>query len=239
MKVLGVKQFHQKTFKLLKLKNSKFKGVLGSVPRFFTAVVYGYSGNGKTEFNIMLAKELSNYGKVLWLSYEQRHGYDLQTATKRNNMAAESGRFLVADPIENLDEGHTLLEDLDIYLSKRNSPDYVFFDSIDYTGFTWDDYVYLKNKYFAKKGFIFISHSDKSGRLKRALSERIVFDGGMGIFVKDFIAFPEKNRFGGFEPYVVFEEKARERNPLFFAKQLEAKSPAKSKKVKEKKNPEN
>lgn len=218
MKVLGVKQFHQKTFKLLPLKNSPLKGILGNVPKYFTAVVYGYSGNGKTEFNIMLAKELSQHGKVLWLSYEQRHGYDLQKATKRNDMQDESGRFLVADPLEGLEEGVSLLEDLDNYLSRRGNADYIVFDSIDYTGFKWEDYEYLKNKYFDKKGFIFIAHSTRTGQLRRSISERIMFDGGLGIHVKDFIAYPEKNRFGGFEPFVVFEERARERNPLYFAK---------------------
>lgn len=218
MKVLGVKQFHQKTFKLLNLKKSKFKAILGHVPKYFTVVVYGFSGNGKTEFTIMLAKELSNHGKVLWLSYEQRHGYDLQMATKRNDMHKESGKFLVSDPLENLPKGMSLLEDLDNYLDRRGSADYVVIDSLDYTGFNWDDYEYLKTKYFDKKGFVFISHSAKNGKLKKAISERIVFDGGMGIFVKDFIAFPEKNRYGGFEPMVVFEDRAREQNPLFFTK---------------------
>lgn len=218
MKVLGVKQFHQKTFKLLNLKKSKFKDILGKVPKYFTAVIYGFSGNGKTEFTIMLVKELSNHGKVLWLSYEQRHGFDLQTATKRNDMNDASGKFLISDPLEDLPTGVSLLEDLDTYLQKRGSADYVVIDSLDYTGFNWDDYEYLRNKYFDKKGFIFIAHSNKAGVLKKRISEQILFDGGMGILVKDFIAYPEKNRFGGFEPYVVYEARARERNPLFFEK---------------------
>lgn len=218
MKVLGVKQFHQKTFKLLALKASKFAGILGKVPKYFTAVIYGFSGNGKTEFSITLAKELSKFGKVLWLSYEQRHGFDLQTATKRNEMQENSGKFLVADPLENLSEGTSLLEDLDTYLSGRGSADYIFIDSLDYTGFNMKDYKYLKNKYFGKKGFIFIAHSTYNGIPNKAVTRDIIFDGGMGLFVKDFIAFPTKNRFGGFDPYIVFEEQAKERNPLFFAK---------------------
>lgn len=225
MKVLGTKQFHQKTFKLLDLNGSKFKGLLGDVPRFFTAVIYGFSGNGKTEGCIQLARELSKHGKVLWLSYEQRHGYDLQKATKRNKMDDRSGNFLIADPLDKRDSGVGLLEDLDNYLKKRNSADYIFFDSIDYTGFTWDDYCFLKNKYAEKKGLIFISHSTKTGQLRKRISEQIVFDGGMGLFVKDFIIHPEKNRYGGFNSYVVYEEQARLRNPLFFQKQM--KEPAK------------
>lgn len=167
---------------------------------------------------MMLSKELAQHGKVLWLSYEQRHGYDLQTATMRNNMCDESGRFLVSDPLEDLEAGVSLFEDLDQYLEKRGSADYIIFDSIDYTGFNWKEYQDLKNKYFDRKGFIFIAHSTKNGVLKKSISRDILFDGGMGILVKDFIAYPEKNRFGGFAPFVVFEEQARERNPLFFAK---------------------
>jgi len=219
MKVLGVKQFHQKKFKLLNLKKSKFKNILGNVPKYFTTVVYGFSGNGKTEFTIMLAKELSKHGKVLWLSYEQRHGYDLQMATKRNQMHDSSGSFLVSDPLADLQEDTTLLEDLDHYLSRRGSADYVVIDSLDYTGFTLNDYKYLKNKYFGKKGFTFLAHSSKNGRLNKAISRDIVFDGGMGILVKDFIAYPEKNRYGGMDPFIVFENEARKRNPAFFAKQ--------------------
>jgi len=218
MKVLGIKQFHQKTFKFLNLSKSKFKGVLGKVPKYFICVVYGYSGNGKTEFVIMLVKELSKYGKVLWLSYEQRHGSDLQMATMRNGMEQETGKFLVSDPLADLPTNVSLLEDLDNYLERRGAADYVVIDSLDYTGFNWEDYEYLKNKYFDRKGIIFISHSTKNGTLKKRISERIIFDGGMGIFVKDFIAYPEKNRYGGFEPFVVFEAQARERNPLFFNK---------------------
>jgi len=227
MKTLGIKQFHQKQFKLLDLSKSKFKGVLGDVPRHFICVIYGYSGNGKTESCMQLAKELASFGKVAWLSYEQRHGYDLQQATKRNNMEECSGNFLVIDPVHSLKAGVSFLEDLDNYLKKRNSPEYIFFDSLDYTGFKIDDYLHLKNKYEGKKTFIFISHSDKSGRLKKTISEQILFDGGMGLWVKDFIMRPVKNRFGGFEPYIVYEKGARERDPLFFAKQVKEKKSSK------------
>ena len=136
----------------------------------------------------------------------------------RNGMEQETGKFLVSDPLADLPTNVSLLEDLDNYLERRGAADYVVIDSLDYTGFNWEDYEYLKNKYFDRKGIIFISHSTKNGTLKKRISERIIFDGGMGIFVKDFIAYPEKNRYGGFEPFVVFEAQARERNPLFFNK---------------------
>jgi hypothetical protein len=230
MKVLGVKQFHQMRFKFLPLGKSPFAATMGKIPFNFIAVVYGFSGNGKTEFCMQLAKELCKFGKVGWLSYEQRHGSDLQEATRRNNMDEVSGNFYPIDPISNIPDGVGLLEDLDNYLKKRNAPDFIFIDSLDYTGFSFEDYVYLKNKYGGRKAFIFISHSSKSGALKKAVSERIVFDGGLGIFVSKYIATPDKNRYGGFEPFVVWEERARLLNPLHFAKQVKEKKPKKEKK---------
>src|SRR5690606_28426461 len=102
-----------------------------------------------------------------------RHGYDLQQATMRNKMEECSGNFLVIDPVHSLKQGVSFLEDLDNYLKKRNSPEYIFVDSLDYTGFKKDDYLHLKNKYDGKKTFIFIAHAEKSGRLKRAISEDV------------------------------------------------------------------
>lgn len=226
MKVLGVKQFHQMRFKFLDLSKSKFEGLLGRVPKNFILVVKGYSGNGKTEFCVQLAKELCKYGTVAWVSYEQRHGADLQEATKRNNIEEVTGRFFPIDPISGVEAGVSLLEDLDKYLDKRNSPDFIFLDSVDYTGFTWEDYVFLRNKYGRKKAFIFIAHSTKSGILKKRISEQIAFDGGMIFWVSNYIAIPEKNRFGGMEDYMVWEQRARELNPLYFAKRVKTKTPS-------------
>jgi len=235
MKVLGVKQFHQMRFQFLPIKEP-WAGTLGKVPHNFIAVVYGFSGNGKTEFVVQWAKMLANLGKkVGWLSYEQRHGSDFQMATKRNKMEEVSGNFYPIDPIASIPDGVTLIEDLDKYLRKRNSPDVIVIDSIDYTGFDWNDYVMLKNRYGTRKIFIFIAHSTKAGGIKKAISERIIFDGGMGIFVSHYIAHPNKNRYGGFDPFVVWEEMARAKNPVFFAAQVQAepKPNRKGKKTKE------
>lgn len=216
MKAIGIKQFHQKTFRLMDLEGSPFQATLGNVPKHFTCVIGGFSGNGKTEFCIRLAKELCRHGRVAWLSYEQRHGFDLQTATKRNNMDEQSGSFVPIDPIANLPDGVSFLQDLDNYIGKRNSPDYIFVDSVDYTGWKKEDYLFLKEKYEGRKSFIFICHTDKAGNPRKSVAADIIFDGGMFILVQKYIATPQKNRFGGFEPFVIWEAKAREMNPLFF-----------------------
>jgi hypothetical protein len=216
MKALGVVQYEQKKFKLLNLDGSPFKEVFGNIEKHFICVIGGFSGNGKTEMSLQFAKTLCKHGKVAWVSYEQRHGYDLQTAIIRNNMREVSGSFIPIDPIANKPKGVSYLEDLDNYLSKRNSPDYIFIDSLDYTGWRWDDYIYLKEKFAGKKTLIFLCHTDKAGNCRKTISTDIYFDGGLFILVQKYIATPIKNRYGGFEPYVIWEKKARELNPLFF-----------------------
>lgn len=216
MKALGIKQFHQKKFKFLPIKNPQWKKTLGDLPFSFVLVIGGFSGGGKTEACMQLADELCEHGKVGWFSYEQRHGADLQRATIRNKMERHSGNFIPIDPLANLPNGVSLLEDLDKYLSKRGSPDFIFIDSVDYTGWKTEDYKYLWKKYYGKKAFIFICHTDKSGNPRKTIATDIVFDGGVFFFVKKYILFPEKNRFGGFEPLVIYEEQARKWHPLFF-----------------------
>lgn len=216
MKALGIVQFHQKKFKFIPLKSEKWKAILGDLPYSFVLVIGGFSGNGKTEACIQLADELCSHGKVGWFSYEQRHGADLQRATIRNKMERHSGSFIPIDPLSNLPEGVSLLEDLDKYLSKRNSPDFIFIDSVDYTRWTKADYDYLWKKYYGKKSFIFICHTDKSGNPRKTVSTDIIFDGGVFLWAKKYILFPEKNRYGGFEPMVIYEKEARKWHPLFF-----------------------
>ena len=231
MKTLGVVQFQQKRFKLLEQPEGQFKRTLGDIPAHFQMIIYGNSGNGKTEFCIQLAKYLTKYGKVQWLSYEQGHGYDLQKAINRNKMEEVSGDFLVSDPIADLPHNVTFLEDLDKHLSKRNSPEFIFIDSLDSTGFNWDDYDHLKRKFGKKKAFIFISHATGKKPMKR-IGEQIMYDGGIGIYVKDFIARVEKNRFGGFDDYIIYEKMARERDPLYFKLKLKEGGESEPKKAK-------
>ncbi|MDM8176865.1 hypothetical protein QT327_21360 [Olivibacter sp. 47] len=225
MKALGIVQFHQKKFELLDLGKTPYRTHLGNIPKSFTCVVGGFSGNGKTEYCVRLAKFLCGFGKVGWFSFEQRHGFDLQLATRRNKMEEQNGLFIPIDPISNLPQGKTYLEDICEYLDKRNSPLSVFIDSIDYTGWKKEDYLFLKERYDGKKILIFICHTDQAGNPRKTIAKDIIFDGGMFILVSKYIATPIKNRFGGFDPYVIWEEKARELNPAFFAKEF--KKPAK------------
>lgn len=217
MKTLGTKQYQQKTFKYLDAPD-EWRGLLGKILRYFICIIYGKSGNGKTEFCVRFAKMLTNFGTVAWISYEQGHGGDLQMAINRNKMEEVSGKIIWADPNEKRKPGTTYLQELCEWLDKRNSPDFIFVDSLKYTKWTFDDYIYLKLRYGHKKSFIFIDHAKTPKEPARQVGIDIEFDGHLGLSVDKYIVHVNKSRFSSFEPYIVWEQRARELNPSFFLK---------------------
>lgn len=217
MKTLGTKQYQQKTFKYLDVPE-EWKKTVGSLLRHFICIIYGKSGNGKTEFCVRFAKMLTEFGLVAWVSYEQGHGGDLQMAINRNKMEEVSGKIIWADPNEKRKAGMSYLDELCEWLDKRNSPDFIFIDSLKYTKWTFDDYIYLKLRYGHKKAFIFIDHAKSPKEPARQTGIDIEFDGHLGLSVDRYICYVNKSRLGGFEPYVIYEARARELNPAFFLK---------------------
>jgi hypothetical protein len=129
-------------------------------------------------------------------------------------MQEVSGRFYISDPLQDLKPGTSLLEDLTAYLKRRGSPDFVFVDSADYTGFRKKDYLFLKET-FTKKAFVWIGHGKGNGH-RNLIGEDIEFDGHIGIRVDKYIGHVVKNRFSAFEPYIVYPERAKLLNPKFF-----------------------
>lgn len=234
MKVLGLDQFESKKFDLMKTDGSPFIGVMGKIPLFFICVVLGYSGNGKTEFVMQWVAELLSLNikmRCAWISFEQRHSYDLQAATKRNNIRRFNKRFLPVDPLyrpkkrknkkgeveQPKETEKSPFEQILDYMRKRNSPEIVVFDSIDYMGISWDEYKMLKEHFEGRKIIIFIGQSTKTGIPRKKITEDVLFDGGMGIFVSKYIAYAmEKHRYGGTGHFVVWEERAKQLNPTFF-----------------------
>ena len=240
MKTLGTEQLLAMKFERLPLSERFFK-TLGRLPQCFMIIVYGDSGEGKTEFCVQLAKELTKFGKVKWMGYETAHDADIQDAAGRNDFKGlpiswvdpweikERKKKPVLDFPRCKDENiNRLFEDFVCEILGKKSARYWFIDSIDGSKFTEEMIMWLRPKIRKTKGLICIAHA-KGRAPKKEVSKAVEFYGHIGIYVKSYIAYVEKNRFGGFEPYVVYEKKARELNPLFFG--LGGKdAPAKAKK---------
>jgi len=227
MKTLGGDQLLKMKFERLPVSD-KWYPILGRIAAVFMACVYGESGEGKTEFCALLAAELANFGAVAWIGYETGHAADIQDVVVRNNL----NKFPISysDPWQKLTPCtadfpqskekavNALFGDLVNRMMKKKSPKYWFIDSADATRFTEEQIIWLRAKFGTKKGIIFIAHA--KGRVpEKAVSKKIEFYGHIGIYVKSYIAYPEKNRFSGRKPFIIWEEEARLRNPLFFEKQ--------------------
>ena len=213
MKSINVFQLEQKTYDTVELTDD-FKPTFGNIPKNTHMVIFGDSGNGKTEFVMRFVKCLCMLGiDVDWISYEQGHGMDLQQACVRNKMIEVKQHFQISDP-DSKEDNVSYFEDLEEKVRKRGSCDVFVIDSLQYTRFTFEDYKKLKRLY-KKKSFIWISHKD--GRLPAGpVAKAVAYDGAITILVKNFIAHVLKNRFGGWAAYIIWEQRARLLDAKFF-----------------------
>lgn len=167
----------------------------GEVERNFRMLVYGDSGNGKTEFVVQLAKYLAGFGKVYYNSFEQGVSKSLQDAFIRNNMMEVSGKLVIGDK-DNFD-------DLVKKMGSRNSPKFCIIDSLDYMELSADQYKLLVEK-FPHKSFVIICWSaGKKPKLQAAKDIEYMVD--VKVRVHEYKAFP-RSRFGGNIPFVIWKE---------------------------------
>ena len=159
--------------------------------------VSGNSGNGKTSFLLQLAKELTKYGRVLYNSLEEGDSLTMQNAWGLHGLQ-ECGR-----KIQLIKE---LPAELEIRLSKRQSPDFIFIDSWQYMNINFNDYIRLKEK-FSKKLFIINQQMD-GNKIMGKTGARVNYDADLKIWIEGFKAFSKGRYFGeNFEDGLVIWEK--------------------------------
>ncbi len=61
-----------------------------------TWLIHGQSGSGKSSFVMQLARKLTEYGTVLFMSYEEGVGQSFQKRIARFKMNEVQGRFRIA-----------------------------------------------------------------------------------------------------------------------------------------------
>lgn len=162
-------------------------------------MMWAESGNGKTDFSIQLAKELTKYGRVAYNTLEEGARMTFQLAIERNNMLETHRRIVILN--------REPIEELKARLRKQKSPDIIFIDSLQYTGLTKKQYIKLKEE-FSKKLFIFISHADGK-KPEGATAKFVRYDADVKIYIEGYKAF-FKSRYGGGEPFTIWNEGARE-----------------------------
>ncbi len=160
--------------------------------------VWGGSGSGKSTFLMMLAKEFARSRQVAYnLLEEEPDDSDYIERTELCQMNEVSLNFLTVS---------YSLSQLDIYLSKRNSPDIVFVDSLPHFMTKWEDYLAFKKKWATKKTIIFSGHAE--GKNPRTDFEKsVMYNAKMKIYVSGYLAICKGRTIGpnGGE-YVIWQE---------------------------------
>jgi KaiC/GvpD/RAD55 family RecA-like ATPase len=198
-KVLGVKQLLSKNYVLVEGLSTEMRATIGDIEDAFVAIIYGHSGSGKTNFTVMLTKELSHLGVVLYNSHEEGHSKTVQTLAHRHKLQEYDKKFRFLDN-EGFDELFTRLK-------KKHSPKIIVIDSIQYANWTIEQYKQMKET-FKRKIFIFISHADGK-EPKGAVAKAIKYDAPIKIRVEHKVAF-SISRYGGNKPYIIDEQLARQ-----------------------------
>lgn len=193
MRAIGVREFLERKFVTYEFEG-EWQASFGKPERNFSMLVYGASGNGKTDFCVKLAKYCAGFGKVYYNSFEEGVSKTLQTALIRNNMQEVAGKIMFGD--------RETFKEMMARLAKRNSPKFVFIDSRDYMELTHWQYKKMRDA-FPKKSFVIICWS-KNDKPYGEHAKKILYMADIKVKVHQFKAYP-RCRFGGNEPFVIWD----------------------------------
>lgn len=195
-KVLGLKQLLQRKYTFLEDLPEEIVNSFGKLVDNFIMIVWGQSGNGKSNLMMQFLKVIMCYGKVLYVALEEGFEATTQiTALRQLTEQEHSGKIEFADHEMTYDE-------LVKKLKRKKSPRFIVIDSVQYWNISYEQYKKLKEM-FKKKSFIFLSHA--SGKIPDGkVADKIRYDAGIKVRVEGYVAFII-SRYGGNRPYLIWE----------------------------------
>ncbi len=205
-KSIGLKQLSQKTYDSVQNLPHLFRVSIGDIDQAWDAIIYGASGNGKTNFTVMLLKALiqATDSKAEYISYEEGHGKTIQkTMIERHNMLEEVGNKLVIT--EQLSFSELLKR-----MSRKQSAKIWVIDSLQAAGFKYEQCKHLKETFVMsrkKKIIIYISWCEGKEPLG-SCAKAVKYYANIKMRVQDLVMFPT-SRYGGNAPFVIYAPDAK------------------------------
>lgn len=191
------KEIAKKTYKTLPW-GGRWEESFGLPEERATWFISGASASGKSSFVMQLAYELTHYGQVLYLSYEEGLNQSFQERMLRFDLDKRQGWFRVVP--------NDTLDDLTARLKKRHSAKFIIVDSFQMSHWDYPEVENLVQNVFPKKCFIFISQEEK-GQPTGKPARRLRYLADVKVRVQGFRAYCQ----GRFNPdagnsFVVWEE---------------------------------
>ena len=190
------REIAKKTYKTLPW-GGRWEEAFGLPEDRATWFICGASAGGKSSFAMQLAYELTHYGQVLYLSYEEGLNQSFQERLIRFELDKRQGWFRVVTT--------DTMEELTERLRKRHSAKFVIVDSFQMSNWDYPSAEALVRA-FPKKSFIFISQEDKGQPIGKP-ARRLRYLADVKVRIVGFRAYCQ----GRFNPdagnsFVVWEE---------------------------------
>lgn len=226
VKKLGLYQLAQKTYHLVEDLSPALSNCIGIVEDAFDCIIYGASGNGKSNFTAMMIKELVKAMNCTceYVAYEEGAGFTIQeTFIGRHNMLEEIGNRIVITE-------HYTYEELLKEMNKQRSAKIWVIDSLQASRLTETQCAELKRRFVLsnkKKILIYVSWAD--GKMpKGAAAKSVEYFANIKLRVDRLIVFPktryERNGVGN-KPFVIYEPGAKQMWGADYKRVLSGKMP--------------
>lgn len=158
-KYLSIKQLKKKKYETIDL-GPRFRPLFGLIQTKFIFMAYGPSGSGKSVFVLELSEALSEHGKVLYNSHEEKDNLTLQDRVNDFDINSRKITIAVSVPFDAM-----------IDKIKKGHYSYVVIDSVQYMSLTYDQLKQLSEigKKKKKFGIILISFGNTKDNPKSAV----------------------------------------------------------------------
>lgn len=205
-KSIGLEQLSRKVYRTIEGLDVEFTQSLGEMEDAWDAIIFGKSGNGKTNFTIVLLKALIKAldCRAEYVSYEEGHGKTMRDAMiYRHNMLEEVGnRLMLTD--------HLNFEELKRKMSRKQSAKIWVIDSLQASHLSFEQCEQIKRLFvLSRKKKIVIYVSWAEGRNPEgAVAKAVEYYASIKLHVDRLVVFP-KSRFGGNKPFMIWKDGAR------------------------------
>lgn len=161
----------------------------------FKAVVFGFTGSGKTTLVLQMCREFARLGRVYYNSIEQGEGKSLQDVVKLVEFPEEVRKNI---KFGNKDTFEEMVHKIETLRAK-----FVVIDSRDFMNLTTTQYKMLVDR-FPRIAFIIICWEGSGEKPKSEFGKSMLYMADIKIHVKNGVAIA-RSRFGATKPYKIFE----------------------------------